>query len=79
LGISERRGYCYALNRSAARIWELIQVPLRIGSICEVLCSEFEVEQDHCAIDVVDFVLAMKAAGLVEVKDVEVKKDAESA
>ena len=52
---------------------------LRIGSICEVLCSEFEVEQDHCAIDVVDFVLAMKAAGLVEVKDVEVKKDAESA
>jgi len=67
LGISEQRGYCYSLNLPAARIWELIQQPVTVGSVCERLCAEFEVEPDPCFRDVADFVFAMKVAGLVEV------------
>jgi hypothetical protein len=69
LGISQRMGYCYALNPSAARIWELIQAPVQVGEVCSALCSEFEVEPDVCYRDVVDFLFTMKTAGLIEVKN----------
>jgi hypothetical protein len=69
LGISQQRGYCYALNPSAARIWELIQAPVQVGSVCAALCSEFAIEPDLCYRDVVDFLANMKTAGLIEVRN----------
>jgi len=69
LGISASRGYCYALNPSAARIWELIQTPVQVGGVCAVLCSEFAVQPELCYRDVVDFLFTMKRAGLIEISN----------
>jgi hypothetical protein len=67
LAIDERAGYCYSMNPSAARIWELIPNPTPISAICDVLCKEFGVDQRQCQEDVVDFLGTMADAGLVKV------------
>jgi hypothetical protein len=69
LAIDERVGYCYAMNSSAARIWELIPGPTKVSDICAVLCREFGVEEEKCREDVVDFLGALADAGLVRVAD----------
>jgi hypothetical protein len=68
LGISERRGFCYSLNEPGARIWALIQTPVSIGRVCATLSAEFAVDPDRCRDDVAGFIVALEAAGLIEVR-----------
>jgi hypothetical protein len=67
LAIDQRGGYCYSMNPSAARIWELIPTPTSVSAVCETLCREFGVDQEQCRQDVVDFLSVLTEAGLVEV------------
>jgi hypothetical protein len=69
LAIDQRAGYCYSMNPSAARIWELIPNPTPVSSVCTVLCKEFGVEEEQCREDVLDFLAVLADAGLVKVAD----------
>jgi hypothetical protein len=69
LAIDQRAGYCYAMNPSAARIWELILSPIPVSSVCGALCREFGVNEEQCREDVVHFLAALADAGLVRVAD----------
>jgi len=69
LAIDERAGYCYSLNASAARIWDLILTPKSVGDVCSVLCKEFAVDRETCGRDVSEVLSAMRDAGLIEVTD----------
>jgi hypothetical protein len=69
LAIDQQAGYCYAMNPSAARIWELIPSPTRVSAVCATLCSEFGVNEEQCREDVVNFLAALADAGLVRVAD----------
>lgn len=68
LAIDQRAGYCYSLNASAARIWELLAAPTSVSVICARLCSEFGLNEEQCRSDVVDFLMALADAGLVTVE-----------
>ena len=67
LAIDERGGYCYSLNASAARVWELVATPAVVADVCTVLCGEFEVDRETCVRDVSAILSAMREAGLVNV------------
>lgn len=67
--MDERAGYCYSLNASAAKIWDLIHTPTSVGSICAVLCEEFAVDPETCIQDVSELLSAMREAGLIRVTD----------
>jgi hypothetical protein len=69
LAIDERAGYCYSLNTSAARIWDLIRNPASVGDICAILCKEFSVDRETCIRDVSELLSAMRDAGLIRVID----------
>lgn len=69
LGLDERAGFCYALNSSGARIWELIQCPTTVASICAVLCREFNVDPDICLRETAHLLNALRAAGLITVSN----------
>jgi hypothetical protein len=71
LAMDEHAGYCYSLNVSAARIWDLIATPTSVGSICAELCREFAVDPETCLQDVSDILTEMRAAGLVQVSYAE--------
>jgi Coenzyme PQQ synthesis protein D (PqqD) len=65
IAIDRESGYCYALNKTSARIWELTEAPMSEESICQTLCREFAVEQAVCSAEVREILLSMKGAGLL--------------
>jgi len=69
LAIDERAGFCYSMNLSAARVWELIVAPVAVADVCATLCNEFAVDRETCLRDVCEILSAMRVAGLVNVAD----------
>jgi hypothetical protein len=65
IAIDRDSGYCFALNSTTARIWELIATPLTVGSLCHTLCSEFDVDPETCRDDVLTILTELKDNGLV--------------
>jgi hypothetical protein len=62
-----KSGVYYGLNAVGARIWQLIQAPRTVASVWETLHSEYEVEPDRCAQDVMALLQALADAGLIEI------------
>lgn len=60
-------GNCYALERSAIHIWQLLDTPMTITALCERLLIEYDVDAAVCERDVADFVQELHREGLVEI------------
>lgn len=61
-------GEYFGLNEVGARIWELVQQPVRVSAICAALCAEYEVEAADCERDVLELLAALKERGLLDVR-----------
>ena len=66
LGLNE--GIYYGLNATGARIWELLQQPIRVADIHSALVDEFEVDAETARQDLLAVLADLRAAGLVEVR-----------
>lgn len=53
--MSVERGCYYSLDLSATRIWELLEEPTTLRSLCEQLVKEYEIDPETCRRDVVAF------------------------
>jgi arylamine N-acetyltransferase len=69
LAIDGQGGYCYSLNNSAGRIWELIEAPVSVQELCRRLRSEYDVDEASCERDVVELLERLSDAGLVAIGD----------
>ena len=58
-------GVFIQLNRSAGRIWNLLEVPQTVPSLCALLVERYDVSTDICRIEVIAFVQDMAAKGIV--------------
>lgn len=56
----------YTLNQVAARIWRSIDAPTSVDRIVDDISREFEVTREEATRDVVQFLGALEAAGLVQ-------------
>jgi len=55
----------YVLNPVASRIWELLKTPTTHNTIAAAVAAEFDVSLQVAAADVVEFIDALHARGLV--------------
>jgi coenzyme PQQ synthesis protein D (PqqD) len=62
------RGEYYGLNPTGARIWELLQKPIRVRDIHTAIVEEFEVEEDTAREDLLALLGQLREAGLIEVR-----------
>ena len=60
-------GLYFGLNEVGARIWALVQQPMRVASICETIGKEYDVAPDRCQADVLRFLDDLATQGLIEV------------
>ena len=67
IGMSVERGACYGLNGVGTRIWDLLEQPRSIDSLCEELVREFDVEPEVCLREVLELAEELRAEGLVTV------------
>jgi hypothetical protein len=64
-----KSGVYYSLDPVGARVWSLIQKPREVAEIQNVIASEYDVEPERSARDVVALLEALRAQGLIEVKE----------
>jgi hypothetical protein len=69
LAIDSQAGYCYSLNETAGRVWDLIVSPLSIDAVCTQLRSEYAVDDATCLHEVTVLIRALHEAELVEICD----------
>jgi hypothetical protein len=63
--MSIEQGAYYGLNEVATRIWQLIERPQTVASICATLQDEYDIDGASCARDVVACLATLRAEGLV--------------
>jgi hypothetical protein len=65
--LDAERGDFLQLNKTAARIWALLEEPLPFGDLCARLADQFTVDAAACRADVLAFVGDLSRRGLVEI------------
>jgi len=53
--MSIESGEYFGLDSVGSRIWELIENPIQVEKLIELLLDEFDVEKEQCEADTVDF------------------------
>jgi len=69
LAIDAQAGYCYSMNESAGRVWELIETPVPVSTVCARLRQEYVVDGATCLDQVVALLQGLCDAGLVMTSD----------
>ncbi len=62
-----RSGGYFNLASVGARIWSLLEEPMSVGSLCDHLLTEFEVERARCEREVLRLARRMVEEGVVTV------------
>lgn len=65
--MSPEHGKYIGVNEVGARIWELIEAPRDVATVCEELQREFEVSPDVCKAEVDSFLAEMEKHGAIVV------------
>jgi len=60
-------GVYYGLNPVGARIWNLIQKPVKVRDILEVLLEEYDVEKEVCQNDLMELLGQLLDKELVKI------------
>jgi hypothetical protein len=60
-------GYYFQLNPTAARIWALLEEPMRVADLCAKVEAAFEVDPATCRAEVAEFLDLMRSKKLATV------------
>lgn len=63
--LNEENGMYYALGSTGSRVWNLIEGKIRIETIVDKLVSEYDVDKETCAKDVIEFIQKMVSSKLI--------------
>jgi hypothetical protein len=62
-------GLYFGLGNVGARIWQLLEKPVKVGEIERVLLEEYDVDPDTCHAEVVNLLNKLVEENLVEVTE----------
>ncbi len=66
--MSIENGEYYGLDPVGSRIWELIENPIRIDKLIELLLEEFDASQEQCEADTFEFLNELMGKGLLKIE-----------
>ena len=64
--LSIERGEYYGLNEVGSRIWELIEEPVSVSSVCGSILEEFDVDRPKCEKTVLEYLNQLQDLGLLK-------------
>lgn len=67
VALSIEKGVCYGLDPIGARIWRLLATPICVADICKTLVSEYQVDPETCAREVLELLEEFRAEGMISV------------
>ena len=57
--LSIEQGEYFGIGGVGTLVWELLDEPVSIGALCDVICSKFDVDEARCQADMLSFVNEM--------------------
>ncbi len=63
--MSIEKGEYFGLDSVGSRIWELIENPIEVNKLVELLLEEFEVDRELCEADTFEFLNQLNAKKLL--------------
>jgi hypothetical protein len=66
--LSLTRGTYFGLNATGARVWGLLQSPIRVRDLCDQLLEAYDVDADVCRTDLINLLEELARAGLIHVQ-----------
>lgn len=67
--LSFEKGVYYTLNPVGSRVWALIQKPITVGEIRDVILEEFDTNKETCEEDLLLLLSDLKKEGLIVFED----------
>jgi hypothetical protein len=65
--LNVRNGIYYGLDTIGVAIWKLVQEGMTIEQVVNAITSEYDVDKERCAKDMIDLFTNMESYGLIEV------------
>jgi len=62
-----KSGVYYGLDSVGSRVWELVQIPRRLGDIERCLLAEYEVEPGRLGLELRDLCGQLAEVGLIDI------------
>jgi hypothetical protein len=66
IALDVERGTCYGFNRTATRIWQLLDEPRTLAALRDLLVEEYDVEPQACERDLIEAIEQMCSDGILE-------------
>jgi len=64
--MSVEHGSYFGLDTIGSRIWSLIENPISVANIIDILIAEYEVTRNACTVDVIRFLSDLYGKGLIQ-------------
>lgn len=65
--LNVKNGVYYGLDAIGATIWKFVQTGATVEQVVNAVTSEYDVDKEQCARDMIDFFTNMESYGLIEV------------
>jgi hypothetical protein len=65
--LSVQAGKYFRMNRTASRVWDLLEEPRSVSDICDALVREYAVSYSSCLTDVSESLTGMARHGIVQI------------
>jgi hypothetical protein len=63
--MSITRGNYYGLGEIGSQIWKKLETPQRVDSLCHHLMALYEIDEDTCTKDTIEFLEQLYGEGLI--------------
>jgi len=63
--MSIENGEYFGLDSVGSRIWELIENPIKVEALVDLLIDEFDVSKEQCEVDTIEFLNELMAKKLL--------------
>ena len=67
--LSVQSGKYYHMNAVGSRIWELLQAPQTLKTLCDLLVDEFDISLEQCQDEVQEFIAYLQSNHLVKLTE----------
>jgi hypothetical protein len=65
--LSIQNSQYYGLRQTGSRVWQLIEKPISLGQIIDILVMEYKVSRTECENDVLEFLDGLQEKNLIRI------------
>lgn len=59
------KGKYFSLNPVATKIWDILEQPLTIDTLCDKLVEVYNIEKEKCRVETIAYIQEMMKLGLI--------------